>query len=252
LAFARALPRIRKQVDDHLSRPGLPREKVLAAVVRLLELTQIRVGNEEYARANRSYGLTTMRDRHVDVDGSTIRFRFRGKNGREVEADLRDRRVARVVARCQELPGQQLFQYRDEEGELQSIDSQDVNDYLREATGEEYTAKDFRTWAGTVLAADALRAMKAVDDEAAAKKNVVRAIESVAEELGNTPAVCRSCYVHPAVIDAYLDGDLVRALRRRAERAIAKDLGRHSPEEAAVLALLQRRLADREAAGATR
>lgn len=252
LAFARALPRIRSRVDKDLSRPGLPRARVVAAVVRLLELTQIRVGNEEYARANRSYGLTTMRARHVDVDGSTIRFRFRAKNQKEADVDLRDRRLARVVTRCQELPGQQLFQYRDEDGELQSVDSEDVNDYLREATGGEYTAKDFRTWAGTVLAADSLRAMEAVDDEAAAKKNIVRAIESVAAELGNTPAVCRSCYVHPEIIDAYLEGELVRGLKRRAERAIARELGRHSPEEEAVLALLQRRLADREATGASR
>ncbi|HET7677058.1 MAG TPA: hypothetical protein VFK38_04330 [Candidatus Limnocylindrales bacterium] len=251
LAFAQALPAIRARVEADLARPGLPREKVLAAVVRLLELTLIRVGNEEYARTNRSYGLTTMRSQHVDIDGSRLRFRFRGKSGKEYDVDLRDRRLASLVRRCQELPGQRLFQYRDEEGQLQSVDSDDVNDYLREASGEEFTAKDFRTWVGTVLAAGALRAIEAVDDHAARKRNVVRAIEQVAEHLGNTPAVCRSCYVHPELIEAYLEGQLAGVLRSRAEREMALGLTDLSAEETAVLALLQQRLALRErAAGA--
>ena len=242
LAFAEALPRIRAQLAEDLARPGLPKRKVVAAVVRLLELTGIRVGNEEYARQNRSYGLTTMRSRHVTVDGSAIRFRFRGKSGREADLDLRDRRLAAIVRRCQELPGQVLFQYRAEDGELDSVDSEDVNGYLREVTGEDYTAKDFRTWAGTVLAATALQAVEEVDSDTAAKRNVVRAIETVAEQLGNTPAVCRSCYVHPAILESYLEGELVSVLRQRAERELADTLEHRSPEEAAVLALLQQRL----------
>jgi DNA topoisomerase-1 len=242
LAFGQALPQIRAQVERDMAQPGLPKRKVVAAVVRLLELTLIRVGNEEYARQNRSYGLTTMRSRHVEVEGSAIRFRFHGKNGQEADLDLRDRRLASIVRRCQELPGQVLFQFRDEDGELDSIDSEDVNDYLREVTGEDYTAKDFRTWAGTVLAASALRAVEEVDSETAAKRNVVRAIERVAEQLGNTPAVCRSCYVHPAIVESYLDGELVSVLRKRAERELAATLEHRTPEEAAVLALLQQRL----------
>ena len=242
LAFGQALPQIRAQVERDMAQPGLPKRKVVAAVVRLLELTLIRVGNEEYARQNRSYGLTTMRNRHVEVEGSAIRFRFHGKNGQEADLDLRDRRLASIVRRCQELPGQVLFQFRDEDGELDSIDSEDVNDYLREVTGEDYTAKDFRTWAGTVLAASALRAVEEVDSETAAKRNVVRAIERVAEQLGNTPAVCRSCYVHPAIVESYLDGELVSVLRKRAERELAATLEHRTPEEAAVLALLQQRL----------
>jgi DNA topoisomerase-1 len=243
IAFAEALPRIRAAVNEDLSKPGLSRRKVVAAVVRLLERTQIRVGNEEYARENRSYGLTTLRDRHVAVDGSEIKFKFRGKSGKDLRVGLRDRRLARIVRRCQDLPGQQLFQYRDDDGDLQAVDSDDVNEYLREVTGEDFTAKDFRTWAGTLLAAQALQAAEAVDDELAAKKAVVRAIESVAEDLGNTPSVCRSCYVHPAIIDSYMDGELVRALKRRAEQEMAEALDQHTPEEAAVLALLQARLA---------
>jgi len=255
IAFAEALPSIRERSRRDLGRPGLPREKVIATVVRLLEKTLIRVGNDEYARSNHSYGLTTMRDRHVEVDGSTLRFEFRGKGGKPYSVDLADRRLARVVQRCQELPGQVLFQYLDEDGQRQTIDSGDVNEYLREITGEDYTAKDFRTWAGTVLAHQALLALEQVDSEAAAKRNIVRAIESVAEHLGNTPAVSRKSYVHPAVIEDYIDGSVAEAagagvdrsmldtVRQRAEGEIAGSLGALEPEEAAVLALLQRRLA---------
>ena len=242
LAFARALPKIRARVEEDLARPGLPKEKVVAAVVKLLESTFIRVGNEEYARTNRSYGLTTMRNRHVRIDGSRVAFRFQGKSGQRHDIDLRDRRLARVVKRCQELPGQQLFGYLDEDGVPREIDSDDVNGYLRETTGEDFTAKDFRTWAGTVLAATALRAFEAVDSDAGAKKNVVQAIEGVAKRLGNTPAVCRRCYVHPGVIESYVDGTLAEVLKQRTEDEIAGSLPDLSAEEAAVLTLLQQRL----------
>ena len=232
IAFARALGAIRERTERDLARPGLPREKVLATVVQLLEATHIRVGNEEYARHNGSYGLTTLRNKHVAVAGSSLQFRFRGKGGKEHVVGLRDRRLSRVVKRCQELPGYELFQYLDEAGERRSIESADVNDYLREASGQDFTAKDFRTWAGTVLAAWALDGMEPVAAARHAKRNVVRAIESVAARLGNTPAICRRCYVHPVVIDAYLGGTLARTLRRRAQ---AKGLRR---EEARVLGLL--------------
>ena len=243
MTFGQALPDIRQRVDKDLARPGLRREKVLATIIRLLESTLIRVGNEEYARENGSFGLTTMRNRHVDVDGPTVRFEFRGKGGKRHEVDVRDRRVARIVERCQDLPGQTLFQYLDEDGERQTIDSADVNEYLREIGGQDFTAKDFRTWAGTILAALALHELEAFDSETQAKQNVVRAIESVAERLGNTPAVCRKCYVHPAVVDAYLEGSMVETLKQRAEQEIAESLTELRPEEAAVMALLQQRLA---------
>jgi DNA topoisomerase I len=213
--FARLLPRIRARVDSDLDRPGLSRAKVVATVVRLLETTLIRVGNEEYARQNRSYGLTTLRDGHVDVSGTRVRFRFRGKSGRDHVIDLRDRRLSRIVKRCQDLPGQQLFQYVDERGHRRSIESADVNAYLREVTGGDFTAKDFRTWSGTVLAAWALHELAPDTAKAPVKRNVVRAIESVSARLGNTVAVCRKCYVHPAVVDAYLDGSLATTLRAR-------------------------------------
>ncbi|CAN5437377.1 DNA topoisomerase IB [soil metagenome] len=247
IAFAQALPRIRERVDQDLARRGLPREKVLAAVVKLLETTVIRVGNEEYARTNKSFGLTTMRDRHLKGDGADLRFRFRGKAGKDHDIPISDRRLARVVKRCQELPGQRLFQYLDDDGQRQSIDSSDVNDYLRETTGEDYTAKDFRTWVGTVVAAQALKGFEAVDSEAASKRNVVQAIEAVARQLGNTAAVCRSCYVHPAIIESYLDGSMLQAMRERAQQEIVEGLSSLRPEEAAVLALLTQRLTDSEA-----
>jgi DNA topoisomerase I len=246
LAFARALPAIRQRLDDDLARPGLPREKVLATVVALLERTRIRVGNEEYARDNRSFGLTTLRNRHARVRGGRMTFEFKGKSGREHEVELADRRLARIVGRCQELPGQQLFQYVDEDGERRPVSSEDVNAYLREITGEDFTAKDFRTWAGTVLAAMALQEFHAFDDAAEAKKNVVRAIETVAEKLGNTPAVSRASYVHPEVINAYLEGDLIREAREEADRQLRQELSDLTTEEAAVFALLRTRLAAEE------
>jgi DNA topoisomerase-1 len=243
IAFGQALPRIRRRARRDLARPGLPREKVLAGVVRLLEKTLIRVGNEEYARENRSFGLTTMRSRHVEVSGATLRFRFRGKGGKEYDVDLNDCRLARVVKQCQDLPGQTLLQYRDDDGQYQTVDSDDVNQYLRQISGRDFTAKDFRTWTGTIIAAQALQEFEAFDSEAQAKKNVVRAVEAVAQELGNTKAISRKCYVHPAVIDAYLDGSIAHVLRQRAEREMAESLKKLRPEEAAVMALLQQRLA---------
>lgn len=242
IGFARALPRIRDRVRRHLARRGLPREKVLAAIVRLMETTLIRVGNDEYARENNSYGLTTIHNRHVRVRGGTVHFDFRGKSGVEHEIDLHDRRLARIVRKCQDVPGQELFAYLDDEGQVHDVGSSDVNDYLREISGHDFTAKDFRTWAGTALAAQALREFEEFDSQAAAKRNITGAIERVAKRLGNTKAVCRKCYVHPAVIDAYLDRTLVETLRRETQRTLRQSLARLSSEEAAVLALLQQRM----------
>jgi DNA topoisomerase-1 len=243
LAFGAALPRIRRRVDKDISRRALSREKVVAAVVRLLDTTTIRVGNDEYARENKSFGLTTMRDRHVSVTGSQIHFRFRGKGGKMHDIEFSDARVARVVKRCQDLPGQHLFQYTGDDGEPMGIDSDDVNSYLGEVTGEDFTAKDFRTWAGTVLAAWALQELGEYGSNAQAKRQIVEAVESVSGELGNTPAVCRRCYVHPDVLNAHLDGTLRSVLEREAGRKLSKGLSGLTPQEAAVLALLTRRLA---------
>jgi DNA topoisomerase-1 len=248
VAFARALPRLRRRIGKHLNLPGLPREKVLATVVRLLEGTLIRVGNEEYVKQNHSFGLTTLRDGHVDVEGSRIAFHFRGKSGIEHAVDLQDRRLARVVQACQDLPGQELFQWVDEDGQQHVVDSADVNEYLHQVGGDAFTAKDFRTWACTVLAARALAEFETFDSQAQARRNVVRAIEAVAKRLGNTRAVCRKCYVHPAVVDAYLDGTLLQTLRQRVEGEIKGRLAGLRPEEGAVLAFLQERLR-REARG---
>jgi DNA topoisomerase-1 len=224
LVFGKALPRMRRRVARDLRRPGLPRERVLAAVVWLLEKTGVRVGNEEYARDNRSFGLTTLRDRHATVGSKRIRFRFRGKGGKAGEVEISDARLARIVSRCQDLPGQELFAYVDDAGDVQAVGSGDVNDYIREISGHDFTAKDFRTWAATVLAARKLAGVAQSETAAGAKRNVVRAVEHVAEWLGNTPAVSRKAYVHPSVIEAYLEGDVIR-----------------QGTEAAVLALLRRR-----------
>src|SRR6184192_2261365 len=204
--FAKALPQIRKRVDHDLKLRGLPREKVLATVVRLLERTFIRIGNEEYARENKSFGLTTIKNRHVKVKGDLLRFRFRGKSGRQHEVAITDGRIAKIVSKCQDLPGQDLFQYVSDDGEVRNVTSQDVNDYLREITNENFSAKDFRTWAGTVLAAIALTAQSEFETKKQAKANVKTAICAVAELLRNTPAICRKCYVHPAIVKAYLSG----------------------------------------------
>jgi len=242
LVFARALPQIRARVDADLRRPGLPRERVLATVVRLLETTLIRVGNAEYARDNKSFGLTTIRHRHVEVNGSTIAFEFRGKGGKMHKVSTRDRRLARIVRACHELPGQELFKYIDEAGERRDVDSADVNAYLQEISGEPFTAKDFRTWAGTVLASLALSEFESFDTQAAAKRNVTRAIEQVANNLGNTIAVCRKSYIHPAILDSYLDGSLLEFLKGQVEATLREELEGLSGEEAAVLAFLQQRL----------
>jgi DNA topoisomerase-1 len=244
--FGRALAKIRRKTARDLKRRGLPERKVLAALVRLLETSLIRVGNDEYAEKNKSFGLTTMCDRHASVRGETLRFDFRGKSGVEHEITIEDGQLARIVKQCQELPGQELFQYVDDDGQPHDVTSDDVNEYLREIAGNDYTAKDFRTWAGTVLALVALREFAEFDTTVEAKKNIVRAIESVAKRLGNTPTVCRKCYIHPAVIDSYLDGTMLETFRQKAESAMAQVRGL-SPEEAAVLALLQRRLAQEEA-----
>jgi len=243
LTFGRVLPKIRDRVEHDLARRGLPREKVLAAVVRLLETTLMRVGNEEYARTNHSYGLTTLRNRHVRIEGAgRIRFDFRGKHGLEHHIDLRSKRLAAVVRRCQELPGQDLFEYLDEDGTPHAVGSEDVNDYLQEITGEDVTAKDFRTWAATNLAAVAFREMPPFDTQRKAKSNTMRAVEAVAKLLGNTPAICRKCYIHPAIFDGYLDGSLVETLRRRARAKLADPGQGLKPEETAVMAYLARRL----------
>ncbi|MGE3268340.1 MAG: DNA topoisomerase IB [Chloroflexota bacterium] len=246
VAFGEALPTIRARVDAELARPGLPREKVLATVVRLLEATLIRVGNEEYARENRSYGLTTMRQRHLKVNGSSLRFRFRGKSGKEHEISVRDRRLARLMRRLQELPGQELFQYLDEDGARRTVDSDDVNAYLREITGQEFSAKDFRTWAGTILCAVALRELDGCETETEVKRNIAQVVKVVSQQLGNTPAVCRSCYIHPAILETYAESRgeslLAEALGDRLEDA-ADDAPRDlTSDETAVLDLLRSRL----------
>jgi DNA topoisomerase-1 len=242
LEFARGLPAIRKAIDDHMSLRGLPREKVLATVVHLLENTLIRVGNADYVKQNKSYGLTTLRDPHVKVEGGELRFQFKGKSGKIWKLKVKDRRIARIVKACQDLPGQDLFQYLDDNGEQQSVTSADVNAYLKEITGRDITAKDFRTWAGTVLAALALAEFEEFDSEAKAKKNIRAAIEKVSGRLGNTPSICRKCYVHPEVFSSYLDGELLLEIKEEIETELREDLASLKPEEAAVLTLLQERL----------
>jgi DNA topoisomerase-1 len=238
--FARALPGIRKRLKRDLTRQGFCREKILATVVRLLEVSLIRVGNEEYARDNKSYGLTTMKNRHATVRGAKIKFQFRGKSGREHVVEVEDRRVASIVRACQELPGQELFQYVDDAGQKHDVGSGDVNDYLHETTGCDFTAKDFRTWAGTVSAAAELRGLGPADSETDLKKNVVVAVKATAQSLGNTPAVCRKSYIHPAVIEAYLDGSLITKLNERKRKIPSTISARLRPDEAAVLKFLKR------------
>lgn len=218
LAFGHTLPAIRKHVERDLARPGLPRKKVLATLVRLLESTLIRIGNEEYARENKSFGLTTLRDRHVEITGATIRFQFRGKSGIEHSVDVKDRKVARILRSAADLPGEELFQYIDTSGERRSIESADVNQYLRQITGQEFSAKDFRTWAGTVLAVQALQTFPAFTSTVQAKHYVSQAIAAVAKILGNTKSVCRKCYVHPHVIEAFLDGSLRNSIEKISKR----------------------------------
>lgn len=241
--FAEQLPKIRKRVATDIKLPGLQRNKVLATVVQLLERTFIRIGNEEYARDNKSFGLTTMKDRHVDVKGSKMRFRFRGKSGRDHEVDITDRRIARIVTKLQDLPGQDLFQYVDDDEKVCDITSQDVNDYLREITGENFTAKDFRTWAGTILAAIALNAQEKFETTKQAKAHIKTAICAVAQLLGNTPAICRKCYVHPVILENYLDGNSIEGLQRRSEDVLEGENVDLRTTEAAVLKFLRAQMA---------
>ena len=237
--FARALPAIRRQLKRDLTREGLCREKVLATIVRLLEVSLIRVGNDEYARDNRSYGLTTLKNRHAKVRGSKIKFQFRGKSGKEHVVEVQDRRVARIVRSCQDLPGQELFQYMDDEGQKHDVGSGDVNDYLREITGRDFTAKDFRTWAGTVSVACELQRLGPVERESEARKNMVAAIKATARSLGNTPAVCRKAYLHPAIIHGYLDGSLLTKLRADTGKIGSNSSKRLRSREAVVLRFLE-------------
>ncbi|MGZ6017330.1 MAG: DNA topoisomerase IB [Phenylobacterium sp.] len=238
-AFGRALPRLRAQVDRHLRLRGMPREKVLAAVVRLLELTLIRVGNDEYARKNRSFGLTTLRKRHVDVHGSGVAFEFRGKSGKHHRTRLHDARLARVIRSCEELPGQRLFQYLGEDGQTHVVSSHDVNAYIHAAVGEDFTAKDFRTWAGSLLAAQLLAACERAQNQTQHRCLVADCVKQVASRLGNTPAVCRSSYIHPEVIAAYADDRLEDGFRRcldhpeTCEKAMLRFLGRLQARAAA-------------------
>ncbi len=239
--FAQALPVIRERVKKDLALPGLPREKVLATIVSLMEQTHIRVGNQEYAKENGSYGLTTLRTKHVEVHGSQVTFDFQGKSKVHHTVSLEDRRLARIIKQCEDLPGYELFQYVDQDGERHAIDSSDVNEYLREITGQHFTAKDFRTWAGSVLACDLLRGMGAFENATQAKKNVVAAIKAVAAKLGNTPSVCRKCYVHPAVLEAYLGGISVQEAKAELEEEISDHSSALRMEERALLRLLEQK-----------
>jgi DNA topoisomerase I len=238
IAFAEVLPAVRDRVEPDLALSGLPREKVLAAVVRLLDETAIRVGNQQYARENESYGLTTLRTKHLEVAGSTLRFQFRGKSGKERAVEVQDRRVAKMVRSCQELPGQEPVQYRDDGGVRRVIESKDVNDYLRQISGQEFSAKDFRTWAGTVFAARALWELGPAQSRTVARKNVTAAVRKAAARLGNTPTICRKCYVHPSVVESYLNGTLVR--ERGGHSTVAAELHRSglSQDEQEVLDFL--------------
>jgi DNA topoisomerase-1 len=246
IAFGEALPALRERVMHDLALPGLPHEKVLAAVVWLLDMTAIRVGNEEYARENGSYGLTTMRNRHVNIAGSNIRFHFRGKSGKDHTVTVRNRRLANIIRRCQDLPGHELFQYIDDDGERRTIESSDVNDYLQEVTGQNFTAKDFRTWSGTVMATDTLQELGEFETQTEAKKNVTQAIKVAAEHLGNTPTICRKCYVHPEIINAYMDDALLISLRQEHEKVADTVLHGLHPDEMAVLTFLKDRLVQEE------
>lgn len=240
IAFAQALPAIRRRIEADLGLDGLPREKVLATVVQLLETTAIRVGNDEYAKDNGSFGLTTLRNKHAKVDGSNVRFNFRGKSGVRHAIDLRDRRLSRIIRKCQDLPGQQLFEYLDDGGETHAIDSSDVNDYIRSISGEDFSAKDFRTWLGTVTCATLLAQQDEAETQTERKQRVAAAIKDVAKRLGNTPSVCRKCYVHPHVVDAYLEQG---ALRMDEQMRHTEGL---LPEEIFVLALLHERAKETE------
>ena len=238
IAFGTVLALIRKEVEHDLNRRGLPKEKVLATVVRLLETTYIRVGNDEYAKENDSFGLTTMRDRHVRIAGSKLLFRFRGKSGQDHTIDLTDQRLARIVKQCQDLPGYELFQYVNEAGRICRIDSADVNDYIRSLTKQEFTAKDFRTWAGTVMAAREFHAAGPCPSARAGKRIIVNTVKRVAKRLGNRPATCRKYYIHPAIIEAWSDGSLFPAMEQGIEQHTAYNGLGLRPEEYSVMVLV--------------
>ncbi|HJU20248.1 MAG TPA: DNA topoisomerase IB [Stellaceae bacterium] len=242
LVFGRVLPLIRARVAADLGRKGLPRERVLAAIVRLMELTLFRIGNPEYAKENKHFGLTTLRGRHIAIEGAHIHLNFRGKGGIRYESDINDRRLANIIKGCRDLPGYELFQYLDADGNRHTVDSADVNDYLREISGEEITAKDFRTWAATNLAALALQEFAEFDSAAERHKAILRAAEQVAKHLGNTPTICRRCYIHPAIFEGYLDGTLLDSLRQQTHAYLTQNINGMSAEEAAVTAFLQLRL----------
>jgi DNA topoisomerase I len=249
IEFGEALPTIRLRVAHDLKLPGLPHEKVLAAVIWLLDATAIRVGSAEYARENKSFGLTTLRNRHVDVAGSKIHFHFRGKSGKEHSVTVQNRQLARIIKRCQDLPGYELFQYLDDNGQRYTIESDDVNNYLREISGQDFTAKDFRTWAGTIFATSTLYELGTFETQAEAKKKINQAIDVAAAHLGNTKTICRKCYIHPGIIDAYMEGNLLSRLEEQEKQATqpTKDAGNAGPgglrpEEVNVLAFLKESL----------
>jgi DNA topoisomerase-1 len=242
MQFAAALPALRARVASDMKRDGLPREKVLATIVSLLEKTLIRVGNAEYAEKNKSYGLTTIRRKHVAIGRGVLRFDFTGKSGKQWKLQVEDRRIAAIVKRCAEIPGHELFKYLDDDGESRTVDSGDVNQYIREITQQDFSAKDFRTWAGTVLAALALSEFKKYDSQAEAKRNVVAAIEKVAKQLGNTPAICRKSYVHPEILSAYMSGDLIKMIDAKIARKFKQQYAQLTADEIMVLAFLRKQL----------
>lgn len=242
LLFGEQLPSIRYRVAEDMKLQGLQRNKVMATVVQLLEKTLIRIGNDEYAKKNQSYGLTTIRKKHIAVKKDEIRFRFKGKSGKEWNLAVHDRRIAAVVKRCADTPGFELFKYIDEEGTIRDVTSSDVNQYLKEISGENFTAKDFRTWYGTVIAAMALAEYKHYDSAAEAKRNIVKAVENVSKRLGNTPAVCRKCYIHPEIMNAYSNGHFKEMVEHEIDEAFRKDFATLTDEEIMVLAFLKKRL----------
>lgn len=237
--FGEALPSLRERIERDLRRKGLPKEKLVAAIVKLLETTLIRIGNREYAKQNNSYGLTTMRRKHVDIDGSNLQFDFVGKSGKEHHISLQDKRLAKIVKEAYELPGYELFKYLDEDGEKHVVDSADVNTYLQKTTGQAFTAKDFRTWAATVLAAETLCQGDCPAEVKSRQKVVSTAIKEVAEHLGNTPAVCRSSYVHPLILEAFEGGELQATFETIVKKVRRRKLERMSESEAAVLEFLK-------------
>ncbi len=245
LHFGESLPAIRKCVEEHMKLSGMPREKVMATVINLLEKTFIRVGNSEYAKSNNSYGLTTLRKKHIEIDGANLKFRFKGKSGKEWNLSMHDKRIAAIVKRCAEIPGHELFKYIDGNGDIHDVTSQNVNDYLKEVSNNDFTAKDFRTWSGTVLAAIALNEFEHYDSGAQAKKNVVKAIEKVAKQLGNTPAICRKCYIHPEIINSYLDNGLKEMIEREIDKKLKTELKNLTDEEIMVLAFLRKKLQEK-------